>query len=131
MVFAWLAFCDALLAIAMIAAGMIAAHLDLIAPIVGFGMFGLAVLLSLVGSLVGLIAIFLTRQPRLAAGRNRALVGTVICLLIAIPVIVTFVGSMKYPAINDITTDFDNSPEFVFAQKLQHEPNRDMKYDKA
>jgi uncharacterized protein (DUF1499 family) len=45
--------------------------------------------------------------------------------------IVTIARSSKYPAINDITTDFDNPPEFVFAQKLQHEPNRDMKYDKT
>ena len=45
--------------------------------------------------------------------------------------IVTIIRSSKYPPINDITTDVDNPPEFVNAQKLQHEPNRDMKYDKA
>ena len=56
---------------------------------------------------------------------------TVVCAVIAVPLIVTVLRSSKYPPINDITTDFDNSPEFVNAQKLQHEPNRDMKYDKA
>jgi uncharacterized protein (DUF1499 family) len=58
-------------------------------------------------------------------------IATVVSALIAVPVIVTILGSAKYPAINDITTDFDNPPEFVNAQKLQHEPNRDMKYNKA
>jgi uncharacterized protein (DUF1499 family) len=46
-------------------------------------------------------------------------------------VIITLINGRKVPAINDITTDFDNPPEFINAQKLQHEPNRDMKYDKA
>jgi uncharacterized protein (DUF1499 family) len=130
MTLVWLAFFDALLAIALIAAGMVGAHFYLVAPFVGFGMFILALLLSLLGLVVGLIAIFLTRKPQLAAGRNRALAATVVCALILAPVIFT-VFTNHSPLINDITTDFDNPPEFVNAQKLQHEPNRDMKYDKA
>jgi uncharacterized protein (DUF1499 family) len=131
MTFAWLAFFDALLAITMIAVGMIGAHFHLVPPFMGFQLFALGFLLSILGSFVGLLAVFLTRKPQLQAGRNRALVGTVICLVIALPLIVTLLRSSKYPPINDITTDFDNPPEFVNAQKLQHEPNRDMKYDKA
>jgi uncharacterized protein (DUF1499 family) len=131
MTFAWLAFFDALLAIALIGAGIVGAHFYLIEPVVGFGLFALGFALSILGALVGLLAIFITRKPQLRAGHNRALVGTVVCALIAIPMIVTVLHSSKYPAINDITTDFDNPPEFVFAQKLQHEPNRDMKYNKA
>ena len=131
MVFAWLAFFDALLAIALIAAGLVGAHFLLFVPFMGFQLFALGFLLSILGTFVGLFAIFLTRKPQLAAGRNRALLATVVCLVIALPVIVRAVSSAKYPPINDITTDFDNPPEFVNAQKLQHEPNRDMKYDKA
>jgi uncharacterized protein (DUF1499 family) len=131
MTFAWLAFFDALLALAMILAGVIGAHFYLIAPFMGFQLFALGFLLSILGSLVGLLAIFLTRKAQARAGRNRALVGTVVCLLIAIPLITITLRSAKYPPINDITTDFDSPPEFVNAQKLQHEPNRDMKYDKA
>ena len=129
MTFAWLAFFDALLAIAMIAAGMVGAHFYLVPPFVGFSMFILALLLSLLGLVVGLIAIYLTRTPQRAAGRNRALVGTVVCALILAPVLVK-VFSNHNPLINDITTDFDDSPEFVNAQKLQPEPGRVMKYDK-
>jgi uncharacterized protein (DUF1499 family) len=131
MTFVWLAFFDSLLAITMIAAGMVGAHFYLIAPFMGFTMFGLGVFVSLLGLLIGLLAIFLTRKPQLAAGRNRALMATVICAVILLPMIVTILASSKYPPINDITTDFDNPPEFVFAQKLQHVPNRDMKYDKG
>jgi uncharacterized protein (DUF1499 family) len=132
MTFVWLAFFDALLAIAMIAAGMVGAHFRLMEPFMGFTMFGLGVFLSLLGLLVGLLAIFLTRKPQLAAGRNRALLATAVCALIAIPVLVILIRStIEYPAINDITTDFDHPPEFVNAQKLQHEPNRVMKYNKA
>jgi uncharacterized protein (DUF1499 family) len=131
MTFAWLAFFDAILAIAMIAAGMVGAHFYLLAPFMGFQLFALGFLLSILGFFIGLLAIFLTRTPHARAGRNRAVLGTVVCAVIALPLIVTVLLSSKYPPINDITTDFDNSPEFVFAQKMQHEPNRDMKYDKA
>jgi uncharacterized protein (DUF1499 family) len=131
MTLAWLAFFDALLAIAMIAAGIIGAHFYLTTPFMGFQLFALGFLLSILGFVFGIIGILMTRNPQLAAGRRRATVATVISALIALPLILTVLRSSKYPPINDITTDFDNPPEFVNAQKLQHEPNRDMKYDKA
>jgi uncharacterized protein (DUF1499 family) len=131
MTFAWLSFFDALLAITMIAVGIIGAHFYLVAPFMGFQLFALGFLLSILGFVIGLLALYLTRTPQLRNGRNRAVLGTVVCAAIAVPMIITVLGSSKYPPINDITTDFDNPPEFVFAQKLQHEPNRDMKYDKA
>jgi uncharacterized protein (DUF1499 family) len=131
MTFAWLTFFDAILAITMISVGIIGAHFYFVPPFMGFQLFALGFLLAILGSLIGLLAIFLTRKPQLAAGRNRALMGTVVCAVIAVPMIVIVLGSSKYPPINDITTDFDNSPEFVYAQQLQHEPNRDMKYDKG
>jgi len=105
-------------AITMISAGMVGAHFRLIAPFMGFQLFALGFLLSILGSFVGLLAVFLTRKPQLRAGRNRAVMGLVVCLVIAVPVIATIVGSASNPAINDITTDFDNPPEFVNAQKL-------------
>ena len=130
MTFAWLTFFDAILAITMISVGIIGAHFYFVPPFMGFQLFALGFLLSILGSVIGLIAIFQTRKPQLAAGRNRARMATVVCAVIALPLIVTVLRSSKYPPINDITTDFDNPPEFVNAQKLQHEPNRDMKYDK-
>jgi uncharacterized protein (DUF1499 family) len=131
MTFAWLAFYDALLAITMISVGIVGAHFYLVEPFMGFQLFALGFLLSIIGSLVGLLAIFLTRKPQLRAGRNRARFATIVCAVIVVPLIAIVLGSSKYPPINDITTDFDNPPEFVYAQQLQHVPNRDMKYDKA
>jgi len=95
-------------------------------------LFALGFLLSVLGSIVGIVALFRTRKPERSAGRNRALAGTVICAVIAVPMIaLTIHNGVKYPPINDITTDVDNPPEFVFAQKLQPDPGRDMKYNKA
>ena len=128
---AWLAFFDGLLSITLIALGIIGAHFYIVPSITGFGLFAFGFLLSIIGSIVGIVALIRTRKPERSAGRNRALVGTVVCLAITLPMIVTILGHAKYPAINDITTDFDNPPEFVFAQKLQPDPARDMKYDKA
>ena len=113
MTFAWLAFFDAILAIAMIAAGMVGAHFYLLAPFMGFQLFALGFLLSILGFFVGLLAIFLTRTAQARAGRNRAVLATVVCAVIALPLIFTVLRGSKYPPINDITTDFDNSPEFV------------------
>jgi uncharacterized protein (DUF1499 family) len=126
-----LAYLDGLIAFALFAVGMLIAHFYLVAPLTGFGLYVLGFFLSLIGIVIGLVAIFTTRKPETRAGRTRALVGTGLCLIVAVPIILTIVRSSKYPPINDITTDTENPPEFVFAQKLQHSPDRDMKYDKA
>jgi len=70
MTFVWLAFFDALLAVTMVAVGLIAAHFYLVPAFMGFQLFALGFLLSILGASVGLLAIYLTRTPRLRAGRN-------------------------------------------------------------
>ncbi|HEY6417633.1 MAG TPA: DUF1499 domain-containing protein [Candidatus Binataceae bacterium] len=130
MIPAWLAFFDALLAVALVAAGVIAAHFYLTAPFIGFQMFAFGFLLSILGTIVGIIGIIRTGSPARSAGRNRAVVGTVISLAIALPIIAIFVAGRNYPPINDITTDFDHPPEFVVALTLAPNSGRDMKYDK-
>ncbi|HYL60213.1 MAG TPA: DUF1499 domain-containing protein [Candidatus Acidoferrales bacterium] len=126
-----LAYLDGLLAFALFMVGMLAAHFYVVAPLSGFVVYVLGFFLGLIGIVIGLVAIFTTRKPETRAGRTRALVGTGLCLIVTVPIILTIVRSSKYPPINDITTDTENPPEFVFAQKLQHPPDRDMKYDKA
>ncbi len=128
---AWIAFLDGLLALALLIAGIVGAHNYLVAPFLGFQMFALGFLLSILGALVGLLAIFMTRKPERRAGRNRAVVGTVICFAIALPILVTMLRGLKYPPINDITTDVDNPPEFTFAATIPANQGRDLKYDKA
>jgi uncharacterized protein (DUF1499 family) len=129
MAIAWLAFLDSLMAVAMIGAGMFGAHFRWFPPFSGFQMFLMGFLLGFIAFLMGLIGIFATRNPIRAHGRKRAVVGTVVGLLVVLPILWIMLTGPKVPAINDITTDFDNPPEFTKAVELNH--GRNMKYDRA
>ena len=131
MVIAWLAFFDGLLAVALLAAGVVGAHWRYVPPFSGFQIFLLGFLLVIVALLLGLIGIFATRHPMRAAGRPRAVIGTILGLFAIAPVLWIILTGPKVPAINDITTDVDNPPEFTHALQLNANRGRDMKYDKA
>ena len=131
MIVAWLAFYDGLLAVAMISAGVVGAHWRYVLPFTGFQMFLLGFLLGFVALLLGLIGIFATRNPFRAPARPRAVIGTILGLFSIAPVVWVILTGPKVPAINDITTDFDNPPEFTHALQLNANRGRDMKYDKA
>src|ERR1035438_1066246 len=131
MIIAWLAFFDSLLAVALLAAGVVGAHWGFMPPILGFSVYLLGTLLGVFALLLGLIGIFVTRNPMRAAARPRAVIGTVLGALVIAPVLLTVLTGPKVPPINDITTDVDNPPEFAHAQELNANHGRDMKYDKA
>jgi uncharacterized protein (DUF1499 family) len=131
MIIAWLAFLDGLLAVALLAAGVVGAHWRYVPPFSGFQMFLLGFFLGVVALLLGLIGIFATRNPMRAPARPRAVIGTLLGLFAIAPVLFVIVTGPKVPAINDITTDMDNPPEFAHAQELNANHGRDMKYDKA
>ena len=130
MTVARLAYYCGLLALALIVAGILLASLQLVAPIKGFGLFVLGFFLSIIGLILGLIGILATRKPESRVARPRAMIGTVISAAIAIPIIFMIVRGGKN-RINDITTDTDNPPEFVFALTLPENQGRNLKYDKA
>ncbi|MGH7878187.1 MAG: DUF1499 domain-containing protein, partial [Candidatus Binataceae bacterium] len=48
-----------------------------------------------------------------------------------IPVVTLIVTHLRFPPINDITTDPKNPPEFVHAEELPANHARDLKYDAA
>jgi uncharacterized protein (DUF1499 family) len=131
MIPAWLAFADGLLAITLVVLGMLTAHFAIVRPFTGFQMFAVGWLLSLLGFALGIVGILMTRGPERAAMRARARMGTVLCLVVALPVLVVVLSGMKYPPINDITTDYQNPPEFTHAPELPPNRGRDMKYDPA
>ena len=131
MTVARLAYYCGLLALTLVVVGILLATLQLVAPLKGFGLFVLGFFLSIFGLILGLIGILTTRKPESRVARPRALIGTVISAAIAIPIIFMIVRGSNVPPINDITTDVDNSPEFVFALTLPQNQGRDMKYDKA
>ena len=130
MIIAWLAFFDSLLAVAMLGAGVVGAHWRWVTPILGLSIFLLGTLVGIFALLLGLLGIFLTRTPARArlvpCGHRHRHRGDH-----------HLAGPFDYPdqpqglAINDITTDFDNPPEFANAQQLNANRGRDMKYDKA
>jgi uncharacterized protein (DUF1499 family) len=131
MIPAWLSFFDAILAIVLVAVGILGAHFAMILPFRGFQIFLLGFFLSLIGVVLGIVGLFMTRSPQRAAARPRAIFGVLISFVIAVPVLLIIASGLKYPPINDITTDFDNPPEFVHATDLAANHGRDMKYDKA
>jgi uncharacterized protein (DUF1499 family) len=130
MIPAWLAFYDGMIAIALFLAGILGAHFYLVAPLVGFQMamiWGLVI--SLLGTIFGVVAIIRTHAPMRAAGRPRAKVGLIMSLIVFVPIVVLVLSGIKYPGINDITTDFSNPPEFKHAQTLAGNHGRDLKYN--
>ncbi len=131
MIVAWLAFFDGLLAVALLAAGVVGAHWQFMPPILGFSVFLLGTLLGVVALLLGVIGVFATRNPLRAPARPRAIIGIVLGVLAIAPVAIIMLTKPKVPPINDITTDFDNPPEYTHAQELNANHGRDMKYDKA
>ena len=130
MALAKLVYRGAILALILIVAGMLLAYLHVVAPLHGFVFLIVSFLLSLLGIILGLLAIILTRSPERRVARPQALIGTVISLAIALPIIFMIARGGKN-TINDITTDTDNPPEFVFALTLPENQGRDLKYDKA
>jgi uncharacterized protein (DUF1499 family)/heme/copper-type cytochrome/quinol oxidase subunit 4 len=131
MILAWLAFFDALVAIALAAAGIIAAHYDFSTPFFGFTMFAGGLLFAALALVIAIIAfIVMTFSPAKRIAMPRAIIGAVIALIVLAPTLVVFV-THRYPVINDITTDTKNPPEFRHAQQLQVNPNRDMAYNPA
>lgn len=131
MIIAWLSFLEALLAVSLVAAGIVAAHFHYAPPFFGFQLFVFGFLLGILAFIFGVIGIFATRNPMRAPARPRAVVGTILGLFVMLPVLAIIMRTSKYPAINDITTDTDNPPEFVHAVELAPNHGRDMKYDKG
>jgi uncharacterized protein (DUF1499 family) len=130
MIPAWLAFFEGILAVTLVAAGIVGAHFYLTTPFMGFLLFVFGFLFSLIGIVFGLIGLLMTRSEAKRAARPRAVFGTLMCVLIAVPVILVISTRAKYPPINDITTDFEQPPEYVHAMELVPNWKRDMKYNR-
>ena len=130
MIPAWLAFFDGMLAVTLVAVGVVGAHFYLTPAFFGFQLFAFGFLLSLLGFVLGIIGLLMTRSGPRRAARPRALIGTLLSGAVALPVFAVFMVHSKYPPINDITTDFANPPEYVHAVELIANQGRDMKYNR-
>ena len=130
MITAWLSIMNAILALLLVGIGVVGAHLGMVPPMTGFLAFLLSFALAVLALLFGLIGLLRTAAPERRVGRPKAVAGLVLGLLIAVPVGFTMWRwmSMPYPEINDITTDYENPPEFVKPPNLSPDS---MKYDRA
>lgn len=101
-------------------AGPLLAHFRLAVPLVGFGIFAAGGLLSLIGSIAGIVQWMRARPvPWSALGPTLA-------------ASVAFLGAASrgvgVPRINDITTDTENPPQFQAALRQPANAGRDMSY---
>ena len=131
MVAAWVGFFDALVAVALVAAGVIGAHFGLAAPFMGFQLFLFGLLFGVLALILGLIGLFRTRQAQLRNAHSRAVVASYLGAILTALLVYLALGAKGYPAINDITTDSENPPEFIYAQNLAQNQGRNLAYNKA
>ena len=131
MVAAWVGFFDALVAFALVAAGLVGAHFRIAAPFMGFQLFLFGLLFGVLALALGLIGLFRTRQPNTQHAHSRAVIASYLGAILTAILVYLALGAKGYPAINDITTDVENPPQFVHAQTLPQNRARNLAYDKA
>ena len=130
MIPAWLSLLDAIVALTMIVVGVVGAHIGTVAPMAGFSMFLLGFAIAMLALIIGLIGLLRTSAPERRIGRPKAIAGTILSILIIVPVgfVMWRWMSMPYPEINDITTDYANPPQFVQPPGLNADA---MKYNRG
>jgi uncharacterized protein (DUF1499 family) len=137
MILARLTLFDGILALVLAIGGISWAHFGALPPfhwqlssaLLGLYLVLLAFFISLLGFIVGVIAMLLTfLMPSQRAGRAQAVIGTILALFVAAPMLRIIRSTRQYPPINDITTDTKSPPPFVHAQSLAANRSRDMSY---
>jgi uncharacterized protein (DUF1499 family) len=103
------------------------AHFFIAAPIAGFGVFLLGVAFGVLAVVTGLLALIV--GP--VGSRGATLIGIVLALVVVVGVLLMSGARTDIPRINDITTDTDNPPQFVYASTLPDNAGRDMAYPGA
>jgi uncharacterized protein (DUF1499 family) len=102
-----------LAALGLIVIGLLSALSGLLAPLTGFGLFGLGVtLVPALGLLLGLVGLLRTRADT-RLGRERAWFGLATGGVILIAFVLLFLPAAGMPPIHDITTSPDRPPEYA------------------
>jgi uncharacterized protein (DUF1499 family) len=118
-----------ILAISIVAIGILGIHVGLLRPLTGFYLFALG---ALVGGLVALtlsvFGIVATREGSLKTGRAKALVGGCIGAALIGGTLSAASSGRGVPSINDITTNLQDPPGFTTASNLPENLGRDMSY---
>jgi uncharacterized protein (DUF1499 family) len=137
MILAWLTLFDGIVALTLAIVGIICAHVGVLPPfhlqlspaLFGFYFVVLGFLIAILGIITGVVALLVTfLMPSRRAGRAQAVTGTILALIVAVPIFRIIRSTRQYPPINDITTDTKNPPVFEHAQTLPANRSRDMSY---
>jgi uncharacterized protein (DUF1499 family) len=129
MILAWLCFFDGLVALAVMAAGLVGAHFGQAAPNIGFQVFIIGLLNAAIGLMLGLIAVPLSMfSPARKNARVPAFIGFALSLVLVAAVAIVVAPRLKYPPISDVSTDIANPPNFVHATQLPGNQGRDLSY---
>lgn len=126
-----LALWTAAVSAGLMALGVAAIHVGLLRPIQGFTAFGLSLLLALAGLCAGLLGLVRTRKSAGRGGRTRAWAGVVYGVVVLGAIGFLLAAAHGLPAINDITTDTSDPPQYVAAKKLGPNVGHDIAYTKS
>ena len=118
----------AALSLALVLGGMAAAHFGLTSPFVGFRLFGLGFLLAPLGQILGAVGLLRTRKGADPGGRAASWTGLVLSSAVVLSVLAAALPAARLPAINDITTDLDDPPQFVHAAREAAHRGRDLSH---
>lgn len=118
-------------ALALLAIGPLLTHLGLTAPMGGFLVFQIGLLLGLITLLLAIVGILRTGTKSGRGNRAQALVGLGLGAAVLVVVAFSARDGAGVPPINDITTNPDDPPQFVAALELEPNRGRDMGYPGA
>jgi hypothetical protein len=109
--------------------GVLGIQLGLLQPLGGFYLFALGTLVGGAFALVmGLAALWTTRNQGPGPARKRAWVATATGLVLTAVLLQSALPGREYPPINDITTDLDDPPEFASSREVGAYAAFDMGY---
>jgi uncharacterized protein (DUF1499 family) len=121
-----------LITLAAVAIGLLGAMMGVLPPFAGFLLFGAAMVLgSVLTLLVGLVGIIVTRARAgrpVRPGRRSALQAVAIggALLVVMAILASRSG--RVPPIHDITTNLEDPPRFVAAARAEGNQGKNLDY---
>lgn len=109
-------------------AGLLGIHLGAVPPMGGFLFFQLGLLAGLLSLVFGGVAFFATREDSSGIGRTGAWIGLVSGIVMLGTAVVGASPGNGKPAINDITTDLSDPPQFASPEQVADYAGRDMSF---
>lgn len=118
-----------IVALSIVALGILGIHIGLLRPLTGFYLFALGALVGgAVAVSLSVFGIIATREGANKSGRAQALVGGCIGAALIGGTLSAVSSGSGVPAINDITTNLQDPPGFTTASNLPENLGRDMSY---